>query len=148
MTSDIAKKYADTIYISFSYILLYYAFLIGQVVCTYFVHFQAKRDSKGGEKINMIQTKYESRNRLKLAGDRAVGNTLEQMIPFLGGLWTCSVFVSVEEASWWGWMYVITRSVYPFLFYVSPIGPYKLVSTIPGYLAIAVLWYKTYNSAS
>ena len=147
-SNDLAIKFADTIYITFAYVLMYYGFIIGQVVCTYLSYFKAKRNAKGGEKISMIQTKYETKDILKLTGDRAVGNTLEQMVPFLSGLWVCAVFVSVQEASWWGWMYVITRAVYPFLFYISPSGPYKLASTIPGYVAVAVLWYKTYCVAS
>jgi hypothetical protein len=50
-----------------------------------------------------------------LAVDRIVGNTQEQMVPFLLSMWLHAAFVSPARASVLGLAYVILRATYPFL---------------------------------
>lgn len=101
---------------------------------------QAKKEGKDTNKlVSFKDFKYASTDRLPLLLDRTVGNTMEQAIPFLTALWMHATFVSVDSAAWVGWIYVGTRALYPFGFYLGL--PYILLSTGPGYGCIAYLLY-------
>ena len=76
--------------------------------------------------------------------DRAVGNTLEQMVPFLLGLWVYAVFVSPERAAELGWIYVGCRAFYPALFHF---GPWRVLSTTPCYIIIGMFWIGVFREA-
>ena len=71
-----------------------------------------------------------------LVADRAVGNTLEQAIPFLVASWLHAVFVPAGAAlsAKLAYMYILSRFIYPLCFYCG--HPYLLLSTVPGYLII------------
>lgn len=74
-----------------------------------------------------------------LAVDRVVTNTLEQMGPFLAGLWLFALFVSPTWATWLGATYVALRSAYPALIgkQVSKLQPKRVAFvTIPCYLIV------------
>jgi len=73
---------------------------------------------------------------LAILGDRMVGNTLEQLSPFLGSLWLYSIFVGPERAWLTGSVYIGSRALYPALFWAG--SPWILLSTVPGY---AIIWY-------
>lgn len=135
------RVFVGPLKVSLSYIGMYYMFIIGQVVSTYYIYNREKKNSK--EKVSLLQIRYNSNDPLKLTADRAVGNTLEQMIPFLSGLWICAVFVSPSEAANLGWIYVATRAIYPPLFYLN--GAWRLIATVPNYIVIGMLWFKVYS---
>jgi hypothetical protein len=71
---------------------------------------------------------------VNLIVDRTVGNTIEQGLPFVVSLWLYAVFVSPKYAAMLGYIYVISRSYYPFVFSGFP---WILSSTLPGYLVIS-----------
>lgn len=83
--------------------------------------------------------RYRSTDRLAVTADRTAGNIVEQSVPFIAGLWLCAVFHSAEYATWVGWLWIASRSIYPFAFYYGL--PYLLFSTVPGYLFIGMLFY-------
>lgn len=76
-----------------------------------------------------------TRDPLAVLGDRTVGNTLEQLVPFLGSLWLFALFVDAERTRLTGALYILSRAAYPFLFWRG--SPYILLSTLPGYAVIA-----------
>jgi uncharacterized MAPEG superfamily protein len=73
---------------------------------------------------------------LAILGDRAVGNTLEQLVPFVGSLWLYALTVGPQHTAITGWTYVASRALYPPLFWAG--SPYILLATVPGYL---VIWF-------
>lgn len=72
---------------------------------------------------------------LAILGDRMVGNTLEQLVPFLGSLWMYAFFVDPEGTRLTGALYIVSRALYPPLFWAG--SPWILLSTVPGYAVIA-----------
>jgi len=69
---------------------------------------------------------------------------MEQAIPFLASLWLSAIYGSSKYATQIGWVYIITRSYYPFVFYYGL--PYLLLSTVPGYACISALLYNVVYS--
>ncbi len=59
--------------------------------------------------------RYFGQDARMLAVDRAVGNTHEQMVPFLAALWLHALFVSPAVSTWLGAAYVLLRALYPLL---------------------------------
>ena len=77
--------------------------------------------------------------RYTLTGDRTVGNMLEQSVPFLASLALHAVLVDATKAAQLGWLWLLSRAIYPFVFAKGP--PLLFVSTLPGYGFIgALLW--------
>lgn len=71
-------------------------------------------------------------------GERSMMNTLEQGIVFLPLLWMHALFVDVSTSVSMGWLYVITRMLYP-IFYTF-YGHFTVLielSTSPNYAVIA-----------
>ena len=77
-----------------------------------------------------------------------MGNTQEQMVPFLVSLWLCALFVSATAATYLGGAYIVLRACYPALLgkRVSKIQSQRVYFvTVPCYLIIfgmliATLW--------
>lgn len=65
------------------------------------------RDNLGG------LDRYNSNNPILLAGDRAVANFNEWAPTFLILYWTH--YQIVGDPSYWGWIYVASRALYPLL---------------------------------
>ncbi len=83
--------------------------------------------------------RYFGQDEEMLAADRAVINTQEQMVPFLGSLWLHAVFVSTTAATVCGLLYVILRAFYPTLLgkRLSKIQSKRVyVVTVPCYLLV------------
>ena len=138
--------YKSIIKVLAAYVLLYFCFLYLQSGIKFYVYFQAKSAPKDkGEKVSYASIKYNSKDRLSLMVDRTVGNTMEQAIPFLLALGLNTVFISADNAAWYGWIYIATRSYYPFAFRLGL--PYLLFSTIPGYGCIAALLWEVVSKA-
>ena len=142
MTLPIAE-YKGPLLVSFYYILMYYAFIILQVVCTYYLYFKAKANKKDDEKVGLKKMYYENKDPLKLTVDRAVGNTLEQMVRFICGLWVYAVFVDTEKATQLGFVYIFCRALYPIAFHL---GPWRVLSTTPCYIIIGYFWFGVFKA--
>ena len=100
-----------------------------------------KKDGKG-DHASFAELKYYNRDVLALAGDRAVGNTLEQLVTFLPLLWLHALFVDPSLSFRIGLVYSLSRIVYPFLFLLNGFNPMVFLSTIPGYAVQTYLAYK------
>ena len=150
------------------YFLLYYAFLMFQTYSKLFILARERRSKKGHgidwrvvlglERYNYLdpelsKIKYGgddgsgSRDPLSILGDRIVGNTLEQMMPFLVGLWGSAATASGGDESagsiyCLGTIYILSRLFYPWCF--SKGSPFILISTVPGYM---VIWWQLITAA-
>ncbi len=130
-TADIAR-YTGPVAVTVCYLLLYYAFM-GHVA-----RVKARLDRKYAERDKKFD-RYFGEDREMLAADRIQLNTLEQMPPFLALLWLNAVFIGPGSAATAGWIYVISRALYPVLMgrrLGRGIRARQLASTVPGYLVL------------
>jgi hypothetical protein len=104
---------------------------------------KAKKDSK-----TLFNRYMDSK---MLAGDRCVGNWLEWSVAFLIVFWL-NVLLTGNKHLNLGWVYVASRTLYPFIAVnggiVPSVGatPRILIATIPGYYAIFCLAYHAYQA--
>jgi len=123
------KDYRWSLIVTGAYVLMYYVFLVIQVVSRGKV--QKKNEEYplmlGDVKVNNINEHPDV-----LRGERTFLNTLEQMPAFLITFWCFTVFVQAYVGALIGLIYVVFRAIYPVLY--PP--PKVLASTIPGYLII------------
>eukprot|EP01041_Mallomonas_annulata_P013716 gene13716-29172_t len=148
MTAFNISLFKGPIIVTGAYFFMYYCFLYGQAFSKLFLYFAAKtKADKDGQRVSLAEIKYNSKDRIARATDRTVGNTMEQMGPFLSSLWLHALFISPEQATFLGYAYIASRSIYPFTFYCGV--PWILMSTIPGYAIIAsLLGPVVYNALS
>ena len=87
---------------------------------------------------------YNSEDLLALAGDRAVGNVLEQALVFLPLFWMHALFVDPTQSLMIATIYSITRGIYPIVYLMAFTGHLSMIflSTAPGYLVTVYLFYK------
>jgi hypothetical protein len=143
MLCDNAVACQGPIVATCGYVLMYYCFLFSQALLKMFLyHFTSLAVTKENKKLSYGQFKYEFKGKIALTLDRTTGNTIEQGIPFLMGLWLYALFVDPAEATSLAWWYILFRSIYPICFYIGL--PVILVSTVPGYAIIAKLWWGLY----
>ena len=122
------------------YLSLYTVFLTFQSFSKFYILAQHKKEAKKkGLKVSYRAIKYyNSKDVLALAGDRTLGNFLEQAILFLPLLWMHAVLVD-ETQSWMICViYTLFRMIYPIAFMKG--GFFVLVSTVPGYLVLIYLF--------
>ena len=117
------------------FVALYFAFLYAQATTKFYMYF---RDKAKDPKVSLTKIRYANTTLLALTVDRTSGNMVEQAIPFLVSLWLHAVFVSPTGAATLGWLWLLSRSIYPFVFYSR--GHWLLLSTIPGYVLIFMLF--------
>lgn len=140
-----ATHFKPVIQVTLAYIVLWYIFLYSQSIYARITHAYSGK-GKDGAKLSLAQIKYGSpleKGKSMLRFDRTVGNTMEQMMPFLVSLWLHAAFVDVDHAASLGWYYILSRLLYPFLF-LQPF-PFILISTIPGYAIIVMLLWPVYS---
>ena len=130
-----ASAYLGPIWVSFCYLVLYYAFVFntGRVKKR-----MVREYAERGEPFDRFFTE----DREMLAADRLHMNTLEQMPPFLVLLWINAVFVDTFSATVAGCIYVLARAVYPYFLHIRITKDPKqnmMLVTMPGYLVIG--WY-------
>ena len=134
------QDFAGPIVVTVAYFALWYYLLLGRQRGT---KYRLKaRYAKEGKEFD----RYFGQDPEMLAADRAVHNTLEQMGPFLTSLWMFAVFVSPREAAWYGGIYVVLRTIYPFLLgkKLSKIQSKRvLLVTGPAYLLIFTMLGRT-----
>ena len=100
---------------------------------------------KGGYKALYLSVKYYNRDDdLALAGDRAVGNVLEQGLIYLPLYWMHAVFVDPAQSLTIATIYAISRLIYPLVYMINNRGNPGAIglSTGPGYLVTLYLFYK------
>jgi uncharacterized MAPEG superfamily protein len=129
-------RFRAVLHVNIAFVVLYYCFLYIQAGTKFVLYFAAKEKDP---KASLSKIKYGSTDRLALTSDRTVGNLMEQSIPFLLGLWLCAVVESPDYAATIGWYWLISRAMYPFVFYYGI--PYLLLSTLPGYAFITMLFW-------
>jgi len=126
----VKEEFKGVVGINVLYFIVWYAFLIRQTTTRrYLAHKQKKEDDK-----KKFDRYYNTHPRM-LNADRTVQNTIEQAIPFLTSLWMYAIFVNPKHASYLGFVYILFRSIYPF---VWGRVPWLFISTVPGY---AIIWY-------
>lgn len=116
------------------YVSLHYAFLGNQAWTKYKLFL--KSPEKDHKRVKFFAPQGDDE---VFAADRTVGNTMEQMIPFLSSLWMHAVFVDPATATCHGVCYIAARALYPFVFKMGI--PWLFLSTIPNYLSIVALLY-------
>jgi hypothetical protein len=124
-----AVEFKGPIIITLGMLLIYYAFLMNILRTKVRLHKKYQREGKKFDR-------YLSGDREMLAADRIQLNLLEHMPLFLALLWLTAVFDSVENATCAGTIYLISKTLYPFLMKKKlgrEITPIVLLSTIPGY---------------
>ncbi len=104
-----SKELVGPVAVTVSYFALWYALLFGKQSRTKY-RLIAKYKEEG-----KVFDRYGSNDPEMLAADRAVGNTQEQMVPFLTALWLYTIVVSPSQATMFGLLYVGLRAIYPFL---------------------------------
>jgi len=137
-------KFIGGVYVSCAYFSMYYGLIVLQTVIKH--KMIAFYKTKGKH----FQRYYNFQDKPMLGGDRAVGNTLEQMGPFLTFFWLNLALRDDLSGVWnsislLGMTYVILRCLFPIVWLGvnggSRIGPKTniLFITIPGYAIIISL---------
>ena len=133
--NDFTALHAPTIWVTLTYIGLYYAFLAHGLVVKRRV---AQQCRDAGQRYD----RYRSQHPELLAADRVQLNTLEHMPPFLVLLWGQSLIVSPSSAAILGAMYVAIRATYPFFLGRALHGNFPrrvLFNTFSGYGVLIAL---------
>lgn len=129
---------------------LLYTFLFMQSAAAFYAHseLKAQASARGEKPLSYKNVKYSiggAASSRVLAMDRTVANYLEQSLPLLLGLYIHAVLVSPNAAAVASWLWILSRSYYPFLFNVR--GPCIFLSTLPAYTCVAYLWYGALSAA-
>lgn len=135
--AESAKDYTPVFYVTVATITMFYIFLFNQSK-TVFSEFNklktAYKEKKTEKAPELGNLKYGKDNVNILAADRAAGNFMEQMIPFLVALFGYATFVSVAGAVQHGWAWLFFRSYYLTVFKMP--FPTLFLSTLPAYACI------------
>jgi hypothetical protein len=107
-TLPLVETFRGPIVITLAYVTLYYVLMAWLLVVKVGL---SREYRERGEKLD----RYFGQDRVLLAADRKVLNTLEQMPPFLVLLWLHAVFVCPVSATIAGGVYLAARLAYPFL---------------------------------
>ena len=132
---------APVFLVSAAHMLLLYVLLFSQSSTAFKEHAKAKKEAKakGGKIPSFVDVKYGGRAYSGvLAADRAVGNLLEQSLPFVLSLYIHAAVVSASGAAFVGWCWLATRALYVLVF-TKPF-PWIFLSTIPSYWCITYLF--------
>jgi hypothetical protein len=129
------------------YLGLYFFILIPfQSFSKFYLLAQKKKEARskeGNERVSFRAVKYyNSRDLLALAGDRTVGNFVEFSVVFLPLMWMNALFVDPSISFRICLIYTASRSYYPIAFLSRSTGSLILLSTAPGYLIYAYLFYE------
>ena len=100
-------EYQSVIWVTLSYLLVYYAIVSNGLVVKLRVAAECKAAGESFER-------YTGHYPQLLASDRAQLNTLEHMPPFFVLLWLQALMVSASSATILGAIYVGVRASYPF----------------------------------
>ena len=112
------ERFSPVIAVSLAYITLMGVFQYLQSFSKWSLYLKQSRRPKE-ERMSLKQAHYGEEGRLdniRLMADRSVGNTLEWSWMFMTPLWLHAFFISVPNAAFWGWTYVVVRAFYPLFF--------------------------------
>ena len=103
-----------------------------------------ERGQGKGKALYLSVKYYNNQDDLALAGDRAVGNVLEQALIFLPLFWLHALFVDPTQSLIIATIYTVSRGIYPLVYLAALRGfPGMIgVSTGPGYLVTMYLFYQ------
>lgn len=125
------------------YLALYICFVSFQSFSKFYLYSKKKKEAKDG-KVSFHAIKYyNSKDKLALAGDRAVGNYVEFAIVFLPCLWLHAIFVDPSQSFTCCAIYTASRALYPFVFVMKM--PTILFSTVPCYLVKGYLIFQLFR---
>jgi hypothetical protein len=130
---------------------LFFAFIFFQSAQKFYALNKLRRDAKktddGGRPPSFGAVKYGGAGAKygTLIGDRTVGNMLEQAVPLFLFLYLHATIIDVRTAAKYGWYWLLSRSIYPFVF--SKGIPWLFVSTLPGYFFIGMLAWPIFQLA-
>lgn len=120
-----------------------------QSISKFLILAKKKKEAKqkdGSARVSLKTVKYYSHDTMALRGDRTVGNYLEQGLYFLPLFWLHAIFVDSAKSFALAAVYTASRALYPFVF-----GKRQwymiLLSTVPGYLVNAFLFFELFKSA-
>lgn len=130
----INESYNECIKVSIAFVVLSYGFLSFQSFAKFYLYFKLKEKDP---KVSLRKIKYNNTDPIAIVSDRTAGNLIEQSVLFMSSLWLCAVFYSADYAGKVGWIWLISRSYYPFVFNYGI--PWLLLSTVPGYICIVML---------
>ena len=124
-------------YVTAALICLLYVFLFYQSTTAFLEHDRLKKEAKAkdaqAKSPRFSDVKYSGKGKM-LTADRAVGNLLEQSLPFLLSMYMHAALVSSSQAATIGWIWLAFRSIYPFVYPIA--FPAIFVSTLPSYTCI------------
>ena len=103
------ETFRGPVLVTVAYFALWYYLLLGSQRGTKY------RLAEEYAALGEVFDRYFGQDGRMLAVDRAVANTLEQMVPFLVALWLHAALVSPPHATVLGAVYVALRAVYPLL---------------------------------
>jgi len=143
---SLASKFAPISFVTGAWFSMFYAFLFHQSYthfCAYKAMIVSTKKKGGKESINLMKLKAGFYDLDTVAVvNTTVRNTIEQSITFIPLLWLCAV-LGAGDAKTAGWVWVLTRSFYPFVYAMG--APWFFLSTLPGY---AVQFYLAYHLTS
>lgn len=131
-------------YFLFFYLAVFYQSMIGLQVWNELKSGSSgtkKDDDASKQEVSLWEVKYgpiSYEDKRMVAGNRVVGNTLEQMPAFLMGLWLTAVTTTDGHASLCGWIYLIFRASYGYFYNTNP--NLVLLATFPNYITVTYLW--------
>jgi len=140
--SELLLRLKEPILATSAYFILYYSWLLVMLVCRWWwidreiwrKLKEERKDSK--EKPSFLDHRHAlEKHPIKYILDRSQLNQLEQMPPFLLGLWLYALFINPARAGFLGLVYTGLRVLYPFL-YRTPRFLLPLV-TFPNYGIVA-----------
>lgn len=102
------------------------------------------RGQGNGKALYLSVKYYNNQDDLALAGDRAVGNVLEQALLFLPLFWMHALFVDPTQSLTIAAIYSVSRLIYPIVYMAALTGNPGMIgiSTGPGYLIVMYLFYQ------
>lgn len=131
------------------FVCLFATFLFAQSTIKFWAYGRLKADVKNqkGKRISFADVKYgaEGRKYYTLLADRTVGNTMEWAFPFLILLIANASVTTSHNAAFWGWMWLLSRSIYPVVFSFG--APVLFVSTFSGYFVLIALAHPVFTVA-
>lgn len=124
--------------VAVAYVCLLYTLLFNQSRVAFAEHARQREEAKASDTkpASLRDVKYSGKGAV-LDADRAVGNLLEQSLPFLVSLLAHAALVDAAGAARCGWVWIVCRLVYPFAFRLP--FPGVLMSTVPAYAIIAYM---------
>lgn len=144
-----SKDYVPVFFVSAAAMCMLYAFYLIQSYTGFAEIARTKKEyseKKTDKKPSYVGIKYGTESKAMLAANRAAGNLLEQMIPFLVSLFGYATFVSSGGAAKIGWAWLFFRSYYLVAYKT---GGMMFLSTMPAYCCVwFMLLYAVYGAST